>query len=175
MLAAHAYWRLRGLEVDLVILNEHPSSYFEELHQQMQNLVRGSEMHGLMDKPGGVFLRKADQMPEEDKVLLQAAARVVLTGSHGSLAGQVDRLERVPMLPPRLKATRGSGDSGEAETARQETSGIAVRQRARRVRAGWPRICHSRGGPGGNGSEAVAYRRIARGPVPRHRLPRGST
>ena len=122
LLAAHGYWRLRGLEADLVILNEHPSNYFEELHQQLQNLVRGSESFGMVDKPGGVFLRKADQMPSEDKILLQAAARVVLAGNHGSLASQVDRLERVPMLPPRLKEARKPDAEtrrrGDAETQR---------------------------------------------------------
>jgi cyclic beta-1,2-glucan synthetase len=102
LLAAHNYWRLKGLQVDLVILNEHPAGYFEELHQQLQNLVRASNAHELIDKPGGIFLRKADHMAEEDRFLLQAAARVVLAGNRGSLTSQVERAERLPALPPRL-------------------------------------------------------------------------
>src|SRR5205085_4783742 len=53
-LLAHSYWRLQNLEVDLVLLNEHPSGYLEELHQQLQGLVRASDSHHLVDKPGGV-------------------------------------------------------------------------------------------------------------------------
>jgi cyclic beta-1,2-glucan synthetase len=102
LLAAHNYWRLKGFEVDLVILNEHPAGYFEELHQQLQNLVRASNAHELVDKPGGIFLRKAAHISEEDKVLLQAAARVVLVGNRGSFSSQVDRTERLPPLPARL-------------------------------------------------------------------------
>ncbi len=105
LLAAHAYWRLKGLEVDLVVLNEHPTSYFEEFHQQLLTLVRASDAHGLIDRPGGVFLRKTAQMSEEDRVLLLASARVVLHGKRGTLAGQVDRLDRPPSLPPRLVAS----------------------------------------------------------------------
>ena len=93
MLAAHAYWRLKGLEVDLVILSEQQTGYFEELHQQLQSLVRGSDDHALLDKPGGVFLRKAALMPKEDQILLQASARCVLAGNRGSLANQVEGLE----------------------------------------------------------------------------------
>jgi cyclic beta-1,2-glucan synthetase len=99
-LLAHAYWRLQGLEVDLVTLNEHAGGYQEELQQQLQTLVRGSDSHALVDRPGGVFLRKADQLSEEDRTLLLAAARVVLVGWQGSLAAQVDRPERPLELPP---------------------------------------------------------------------------
>src|SRR5262249_19448864 len=105
LLVAHTYWRLKGLVVDLVLLNEHPASYLEELQEQLQNLVRSSDAHGLMDKPGGVFVRKATLLPEEDKVLLQAAARVVLAGNRGSLAAQLDRSERTVILPERFAAT----------------------------------------------------------------------
>jgi cyclic beta-1,2-glucan synthetase len=102
LLLAHTYWRLKGLEVDLVILNEHPSSYLEELQEQLHNLVRTSDAHALADKPGGVFVRQGDHLSEADKLLLQAAARVVLTGDSGSLAAQVDRVEAAPALPASL-------------------------------------------------------------------------
>ncbi|HLJ92161.1 MAG TPA: glucoamylase family protein [Gemmataceae bacterium] len=91
LLTAHAYWRLKGLEVDMVLLNEQRTGYFEELHQELQNLVRGSDDRGLLDKPGGVFVRKAAQIPREDQILLQAAAHCVLAGNQGSLANQIDR------------------------------------------------------------------------------------
>src|SRR5262249_20843307 len=42
LLQAHAWWRLNGLATDLVILNEHPTSYLEEVQQQIQDLVRAS-------------------------------------------------------------------------------------------------------------------------------------
>jgi cyclic beta-1,2-glucan synthetase len=99
LLQAHAYWRLKGLTVDLVFLNEHAASYLEELHEQVQNLVRASESRGLIDKPGGVFVRRAALLSEVDKGLLQAAARVVLMGSRGSLLGQVDRADNPAPLP----------------------------------------------------------------------------
>jgi cyclic beta-1,2-glucan synthetase len=102
-LLAHSFWRLQGLEVDLVLVNEHPSGYLEELHQQLQGLVRASDSHHLVDKPGGVFLRKADHLSEEDKVLLQAAARVMLVGARGSMEAQVDRREPPASLPPPLE------------------------------------------------------------------------
>jgi cyclic beta-1,2-glucan synthetase len=119
LLAAHSYWRLKGLEVDLVVLNEHPTSYFEEVHQQLQGLVRTSDAHNLVDKPGGVFVRKSAHLTEEDKILLQAAARVVVKGYQGTLAAQVDRLERPPTWPGRLAGT-GRPDKRLARRERRQ-------------------------------------------------------
>ncbi|EQD43069.1 putative carbohydrate binding domain protein, partial [mine drainage metagenome] len=44
----------------------------------------------LMDKPGGIFIRRTDQMPEEDRTLMLAAAAVVLTDTAGTLAQQLE-------------------------------------------------------------------------------------
>jgi cyclic beta-1,2-glucan synthetase len=101
-LLAHAWCRLQGLVMDLVVLNEHAAGYREELQQQLQALARASDSHALIDKPGGIFLRQADQIPSEDRILLQAAARVVLLGNRGSLALQVEQAESRPSLPERI-------------------------------------------------------------------------
>src|SRR5262249_52372904 len=73
LLVAHSYWRLKGLTVDLVLLNEQQMGYFEELQHELESLVRGSDDRALLDKPGGVFIPKAAVMPKEDQILLQAA------------------------------------------------------------------------------------------------------
>jgi cyclic beta-1,2-glucan synthetase len=96
LLAAHAYLRLKGLTFDLVVLNEHEAGYLEDLQQQLQSLVRGSSERGLVDQPGGIFLRKASHMAPEDQILLQTAARCVFIAQRGNLVSHLDRAERVP-------------------------------------------------------------------------------
>jgi cyclic beta-1,2-glucan synthetase len=132
LLLAHTYWRLKGLEVDLVILNEHATGYFEELHQQVLNLVRTSDAHALADKPGGVFLRKAAQIPEPDQVLLQAAARVVLVGAQGELNRQLGRLDRPLPLPALLSAPESGSrkEKGKEGDSRREWSSRLAALRA---------------------------------------------
>ncbi|HVS34905.1 MAG TPA: glucoamylase family protein [Gemmataceae bacterium] len=102
VLAAHAYWRLKSLEVDLVLLNERPSSYFEGLHQQLSEALRTSDSRDLLGKPGGVFLLKADHLTPEDRTLLRASARVELAGHRGTLAAQAARVEPAVTLPEPL-------------------------------------------------------------------------
>jgi cellobiose phosphorylase len=92
---AHAYWRMKGLNADLVIWNEDDSVYRQELHDTIMSLIAASSEAVMVDKPGGVFLRRAEQIAEEDRVLLQAVARVVLVDDAGTLPEQVERRGRV--------------------------------------------------------------------------------
>jgi cyclic beta-1,2-glucan synthetase len=104
MVQAHAYWRLKGLAVDLVIWNEDHAGYRQVLQEQIMGLIAsGIEAH-TVDRPGGIFVRLADQMSSEDRILLQSVARVVLSDSDGTLADQISRRSvpevRVPQLVP---------------------------------------------------------------------------
>ena len=106
LLHAHEYWRLHGLAVDLVILNEHPPSYVQDFEDHLLAVARASREASMIDKPGGIFIRRADLMPLEDRTLLTTVARVVLVGGKGSLAEQLERMPRIQPLPPALVPTR---------------------------------------------------------------------
>ena len=112
MVRAHAYWRMKGLTVDLVILNENVSIYHEALHDRVTDLIAsGTEAH-LLDRPGGIFVRRLEQIPREDHLLLQTAARIVLDDEKGPLEEQLG-VRRVPERSvPVLKPTR----SGPVDT-----------------------------------------------------------
>ena len=105
-LRAHAWWRACGLEVDLVILIEDPSVYRQELTERVIGLVAGGPAAGQLDRPGGIFVRRSDQVPEEDRHLLAAVARLVITDAGGSLAQFADRRVRAESPAPRLSASR---------------------------------------------------------------------
>ncbi len=107
LLRAHEYWRLKLLDVDLVIINEHGASYADELQAALETVVRTSQSNLVRDgrtARGGVHLLRGDRLRPEDRTLLQSAARAVLLSRRGTLADQVIRLERpdvpVPVLAP---------------------------------------------------------------------------
>ncbi|MEC5216833.1 cyclic beta-1,2-glucan synthetase [Actimicrobium sp. GrIS 1.19] len=104
LVQAHAYWRLKGLAVDLVIWNEDHASYRQVLQEQIMGLVAsGIDGHNI-DRPGGIFVRLNDQIAPEDRILLQSVARVVLADHRGTLAEQINRRGvtelRMPVLAP---------------------------------------------------------------------------
>ncbi len=103
LLQAHSYWRMKGLSVELVILNEDVSVYRQSLQDQITSLISSGIEAQMLDKPGGIFVRRLEQIPNDDRVLLQAAARVVLDDEKGTLAEQ---LEHRSVLEPSVPALR---------------------------------------------------------------------
>jgi cellobiose phosphorylase len=63
----------------------------------------------MMDKPGGIFVRRLEQIPNDDRVLLQSAARIVLDDEKGTLAEQLERRNVLEPLVPALTPTRTAG------------------------------------------------------------------
>ena len=102
LLRCHEYLRLKGLAFDLVILNDHPPSYIQSLQDELQRMVRMSGSQALVDKPGGVFIRRADLMPEADRILLHAVARVVIVADRGPLEEQLVQRPVEDDLPPKF-------------------------------------------------------------------------
>ncbi len=106
LVQAHAYWRLKGLAVDLVIWNEDHAGYRQLLQDQIMDLVAaGIEANGT-DRPGGIFVRPADQIAEEDRILIQTVARVIISDSRGSLADQINGRSLAGTIVPLLVPTR---------------------------------------------------------------------
>lgn len=99
LINAHEYLRLKGLRFDLVILIENPSDYFQSLYDELLRLIRTSGEAHLLDKTGGIFLKRKDQIPEADRTLLQTVARVVIIAEHNDFEEEILRKQFEPELP----------------------------------------------------------------------------
>ncbi|TAJ54767.1 MAG: cyclic beta 1-2 glucan synthetase [Nevskiaceae bacterium] len=106
LIRCHAYWRMKGLVVDLVIWNEDSGGYRQRLQDQILGLIATGTEASATDRPGGIYVRSAEQIAAEDRVLLQAVARVVIAPSRGTLAEQVLRRAIADKTVPRLVPTR---------------------------------------------------------------------
>ena len=94
LVQAHSYWRLKGLTVDLVIWNEDQAGYRQQLQEQIMGLIAAGIEANIADQPGGIFVRLADRMSNEDRILFQTVARAVLTDKRGTLAEQISQGRR---------------------------------------------------------------------------------
>jgi cyclic beta-1,2-glucan synthetase len=104
LLQAHAYWRSRQITIDLVILNLRDVGYAQDLHDHLHRLVTSNGGDTWLNRRGGIFLVRAEQMSEADRTLLETAARVILDGDQGALAGQLRGLHVRPTRLPRFVA-----------------------------------------------------------------------
>lgn len=106
LMKAHAYWRFMGLSIDLVILNEDGSGYRQQLQDEILGLVASSTEAGNIDKPGGIFVRRAGQMSEDDKLLMQAVSSIIIVDTRGTLEDQMEARGRPEIIAPALEHIR---------------------------------------------------------------------
>lgn len=104
VLQAQEYWRIKGLSADVVILNEHPASYLDEVHSQLTALLDVGPWSAWKHRPGGAYLLRADRLSHAERTQLSAVARVVLADDRGTLRAQLDRPappagEEKPLVP----------------------------------------------------------------------------
>ena len=91
LVQAHAYWRLKGLAVDLVIWNEDHGSYRQFLQEQILGLITAEASRQGQEKLGNIYVKSADQISSEDRLLFESVARIVISDNKGSLLEQVTR------------------------------------------------------------------------------------
>ncbi len=120
MILAHAYWRMKGVVVELLILNEDVSVYRQPLHDEIISLITTGIGVSQLDKPGGIIVRPLDTIPGEDLVLLLSTARAIFSDKWGTLAEQLSRntlpASRIPLLEP--SATPRDPKQSEEPTTR---------------------------------------------------------
>jgi len=106
LIQAHAYWRLKGLAVDLMIWNEDHAGYRQLLHDQIMGLIAAGGEASEIDRPGGIFVRPADQISAEDRILFQTVARAIITDDRGKLEDQLNRRGQMELTVPPLTPNR---------------------------------------------------------------------
>ncbi|MCZ2157728.1 protein ndvB [Bartonella sp. 220] len=96
LLKAHEYWRIRGLIVDLVILNEQAFSYIQDTQRAIEWVCESYRHHTHnMDERQHIFTLRRDQMNEQSFKTLLASARIILHAQNGSLSEQLKRMENI--------------------------------------------------------------------------------
>jgi len=89
LLKAKEYWRLKGISVDLVILNQEESGYFKDLEDEIKNMTSRKFGYASDPKSMGVFILNSDKLSKDDISLLYAASRMVVDCEMDSLEEQI--------------------------------------------------------------------------------------
>jgi cyclic beta-1,2-glucan synthetase len=77
LLKAHSFWRKRGIESELLILNEHTPGYIDEIQEAIQVAIQSSLEREVFHRRGGIFIYRADMIQADALALLLSVAHVV--------------------------------------------------------------------------------------------------
>ncbi len=108
IIAAHEYWGMRQLAVDLVILNDRMSSYVQDLQIAIDSAVRAAQsrpratgIHAPIK--GAIHTLRSDILNPGARAQLLSVARLVLVAGRGTINQQMAQLSALPpVAAPRL-------------------------------------------------------------------------
>ncbi|MFA6236469.1 MAG: glucoamylase family protein [Bacteriovorax sp.] len=99
LLRAHEYLRLKRIYFDMVIISNELASYRMSFHDELIRQTQASGTFELLNKSGGIFLLSGNTLPEEDKLMFSAYARVEIDSNRGSLKEQLQRIKSKTFFP----------------------------------------------------------------------------
>ncbi|UJP64716.1 GH36-type glycosyl hydrolase domain-containing protein [Mongoliitalea daihaiensis] len=102
LLKAHSFWRKRGIESELLILNEHAPGYIDEIQEAIQIAIESSLEREVFNKRGGIFIYKTDKIQPETLTLLLSVAQVVWNKQLPNLAKVLQQTETQSWLSNHL-------------------------------------------------------------------------
>lgn len=105
LLKAKEYWRLKGLAVDLVILNREETGYFKDMEEEIRDMTSKKFGYASDPKAMGVFILNSSKLPEEDMALLYAVSRIVIDCEKDVIEDQI-RLDKPRKKPAKPRAYR---------------------------------------------------------------------
>ncbi len=108
LIRAHSYWRLKGLTVELLILNQDTSVYRQSLHERITNVIASGVGAQMLDQPGGIFVRRLEQISNDDRVLLQSVARMIFDDENGTWPELLDQRREAEPHVPQLAPARSA-------------------------------------------------------------------
>ena len=90
ILKAYEFFRIKKVEVELVLIDEEKHSYENYVREEMENLVLNSHLAYLKNIRGGIFQLNKNEIDKKDMELLEFVATVIIDSSKGSLKNAIN-------------------------------------------------------------------------------------
>lgn len=91
ILKAYEFFRIKNIEIDLVILNEEENVYERYVKEAIETEILNRHLMYLLNKKGGIFLLNANEI--EDKDLLEFKANVIINAHSENVKTFIKELE----------------------------------------------------------------------------------
>ncbi len=89
LIKCHEFLTVKGLKFDLLLLTKDDDSYMAPVFRQTKEILEKTTFSGLIDCPGGVFIRSLEAMTEADRNAVLAKSSFVVDPRAGTIVSQV--------------------------------------------------------------------------------------
>ncbi|MCH8548154.1 MAG: glycosyltransferase 36 [Balneolaceae bacterium] len=81
LLKAHAFWKMKGIETELLFINDHAPGYIDEVQEAIMHEIEKSGERELLNSRGGLFMYRSDRIQRDDLTLILTVAHAVFIHS----------------------------------------------------------------------------------------------
>lgn len=89
LLKAQEYWRIKALNVNLVVLVQEAHSYLNPLSSLVKEIVSDNQTSGVSNNLGDIFILITNKMADGDVDLIKTCARIIFKGNGVTMADQM--------------------------------------------------------------------------------------
>lgn len=112
---AYDYFRIKNIEIDLVIINEEKNSYNNYVKEGVQNVIFNQGLGFMQNVKGGIFLLNG--LSKKDKENIEYRANLLINAGMGSILRQIKDLEE-----EYLENTKEIGDESNLRGIQEDNS-----------------------------------------------------
>ncbi|MFA5746567.1 MAG: glucoamylase family protein [Candidatus Paceibacterota bacterium] len=87
----YEYWKSKGIEIDIVILNDQPGSYLKVLDDEVDLMIRQAKDNVQKKEGSSIYQAKSDLISSEDREAIVTIARFVMDSKKGTLSETVEK------------------------------------------------------------------------------------
>ncbi len=121
VLAAQRYLRWCGVRLDLALIDAQTTGYDSDGSGTLRRVLAEHQDHDWLGRHGGIHVLAADRESDDERLHLEAAARVVLDTRDDSLAGSLQRALAPRVWLPRFEPTLSDAPPPASEPAPRPT------------------------------------------------------
>ena len=106
LLKAQEFWRIKALNVSLVILIQEENSYLNPLSSLVKEIVYDNQTSGVLSNRGDIFILITSNMADGDTDLVKASARLIFRGNGETMQEQLMLnlpVQFIPMVETQLE------------------------------------------------------------------------
>ncbi len=93
ILKAYEFFRVKRIEVELVLIDEEKHSYENYVREEIQNIIFNSNMAYLKNVRGGIFELNKNEINKQDMELLEFVANIIIDSDKGSISNAMNEIE----------------------------------------------------------------------------------
>ena len=95
IVCAFEYYKVKNIDVDLVILNEESNVYERYVKEGINEVIANKQLDFFKNENSGIFVLNKNEISKDDIEAIEFKARIIIDASYGSLSNYINEMSNI--------------------------------------------------------------------------------